>query len=104
MLCKQKKDKPKIARKTFLKGAVSAVLGVSGLGFYGYEAGKDPMTYTGCESFQRASHSFNRERFAVDERIKKIKIEEPKRLQEVLKYHRKAKQFWQQRLSLANAD
>jgi len=40
----------------------------------------------------------------VDERIKKIKIEDSKKLEEVLKYHRKAKQFWQQRLSLANAD
>jgi len=40
----------------------------------------------------------------VDERIKKIRIEDPKKLQEVLKYHRKAKQFWQQRLSSANAD
>ncbi|MFQ5799892.1 MAG: hypothetical protein ACE5H0_14535 [Bacteroidota bacterium] len=40
----------------------------------------------------------------VDERIKQIKIEDPKQLEEVLKYHRKAKQFWQQRLCLANAD
>jgi reductive dehalogenase len=64
-----KDDKLKIARRTFLKGAgaASAVLGVSGLGFYGYEAGKDPMTYTGCEAFQGASQSFNRQRFAVDE-------------------------------------
>jgi reductive dehalogenase len=63
-----KADKPKMARRTFLKGAgaASAALGVSGLGFYGYEAGKDPMTYTGCEGFQGAAQSFNRERFAVD--------------------------------------
>ena len=40
----------------------------------------------------------------IDERINKIKIEDSKKLQELLKYHRKAKQFWQQRLSLANAD
>ncbi len=40
----------------------------------------------------------------IDERIKKIEIKDPKKLEEVLKYHRKAKQFWQQRLSLANAD
>lgn len=40
----------------------------------------------------------------VDERIKQIKIEDSKQLEEVHKYHRKAKQFWQQRLSLANAD
>ncbi len=39
----------------------------------------------------------------VDERIGQIKIKDPEKLEEVLKYHRKAKQFWQQRLSLANA-
>ena len=40
----------------------------------------------------------------VDERIVQINIDDSKKLEEVLKYHRKAKQFWQQRLSLANAD
>lgn len=40
----------------------------------------------------------------IDERIGQINIDDPKKLEEVLKYHRKAKQFWQQRLSLANAD
>jgi hypothetical protein len=40
----------------------------------------------------------------VDERIGQIKIDDPKKLEEVLKYHRKAKRFWQQRLTLANAD
>ena len=40
----------------------------------------------------------------IDERIGQINIDDPKKLEEVLKYHRKAKQFWRQRLSLANAD
>jgi len=40
----------------------------------------------------------------VDERIGQINIDDPEKLEEVLKYHRKAKQFWRQRLSLANAD
>ena len=39
------KQKCGIARRTFLKaaGATGAVLGVSGLGLHGYQAGKDPM-------------------------------------------------------------
>ena len=62
-------QKRSIARRTFLKvaGATSAVLGVSGLGLHGYQAGKDPMTYTGCEGLQGVAQSFNRKRFAVDE-------------------------------------
>ncbi|MBA7704988.1 hypothetical protein ES703_113811 [subsurface metagenome] len=58
----------KFNRRTFLKatGAASAGIGLSGLGLYGYQAGKDPMTYTGCEGFQGAAQSFNRKRFAVD--------------------------------------
>ena len=32
------------------------------------------------------------------------KDEKGKKLEEVLKYHRKAKQFWQQKLTLANTD
>jgi len=37
----------------------------------------------------------------VDERIGQINIEDSKKLEEVLKYHRKAKHFWEQRLRLA---
>jgi hypothetical protein len=40
----------------------------------------------------------------IDERIGQINIDDSKKLEDVLKYHRKAKQFWQQRLSLTNAD
>jgi len=38
----------------------------------------------------------------VDERIRQIELEEPRKREEVLKYHHKAKQFWQQRLNMAN--
>ena len=68
----EKETKPKqhlkIDRRTFLKasGATSAILGISGLGLYGHQAGKDPATYTGCEGFQGAAQRFNRKRFSVD--------------------------------------
>jgi len=65
---KRAKQNCAVARRTFLKaaGATGAILGVSGLGLHGYQAGRDPMTYTGCEGFQGAAQSFNRERFTVD--------------------------------------
>lgn len=58
----------KLDRRQFLKasGLAGAFLGSAGLGFYGYEAGKDPMTFTGTESFQGAAQTFNRKRFEVD--------------------------------------
>jgi reductive dehalogenase len=58
----------KLNRRQFIKasGLASAFLGSAGLGFYGYESGKDPNTYTGCESFQGAAQTFNRKRFAID--------------------------------------
>ncbi|MHC4394146.1 MAG: reductive dehalogenase [Planctomycetota bacterium] len=67
---KEVKPRPnlKIPRRTFLKasGAVGAVFGISGLGLYGYQAGKDPATYTGCEGFQGAAQTFNRKRFSIN--------------------------------------
>jgi len=66
-------DRPKrelrVTRRTLIKaaGATSAVLGLSGLGLCGYQAGKDPDSYTGCEGLQGAAQSFYRKRFAVDE-------------------------------------
>ena len=39
----------------------------------------------------------------VDERIERIDIKDPVKREEVLKYHRKAQQFWQQRLARAKA-
>jgi len=64
----QNQDQTRVSRRSFLKaaGTGSAALGVSGLGMWGYENGRSPETYTGCEGFQGAAQSFNRERFAVD--------------------------------------
>jgi epoxyqueuosine reductase len=57
-----------VSRRLFLKltGAGSAVTGLAGMGLWGYQNGRDPQTYTGCEGFQGAAQSFNRDRFAVD--------------------------------------
>ena len=53
----------KLSRRQFLKasGAASAVLGSAGLGFFGYQAGKDSYSYTGCESFQGQAQIFGGE-------------------------------------------
>jgi reductive dehalogenase len=61
-------EKKTFNRRQFLKvsGAASAVLGSAGLGFYGYEAGRDPSTYTGWKTFEGGDQTFNRKRFAVD--------------------------------------
>ena len=40
----------------------------------------------------------------VNERIDRIKIEDTEKLRQVLGYHNKARQFWQQKLSRANSD
>jgi len=58
----------KIDRRTFLKasGTAGTILGISGLGLYGYQAGKDPATYTGCEGFQGTAQRFDRKRFSID--------------------------------------
>jgi hypothetical protein len=40
----------------------------------------------------------------IYERIKQIKIDDSKKLQDVLKYHHKARQYWLEKLRLANAD
>ena len=41
----------RLNRRQILKatGAASAALGSAGLGFFGYEAGRDPDSHTGCE-------------------------------------------------------
>jgi reductive dehalogenase len=58
----------KFNRRQFLKasGLASAALGSTGLGFFGYEAGKNPESYTGWETFEGANQTFNRKRKAVD--------------------------------------
>lgn len=55
-------------RRQFLKttGAASAALGSVGLGFFGYEAGRDPESYTGWELHEGAHQTFNRKRYAKD--------------------------------------
>jgi hypothetical protein len=40
----------------------------------------------------------------IDERIKQIKIEDSEKREDVLKYHRKARSYWHEKLRLANAD
>ena len=56
-------------RRQFLKaaGAGSAVLGSAGLGFFGYQSGRDPETYTGWETYEGAQQTFNRKRWSVNE-------------------------------------
>jgi epoxyqueuosine reductase len=56
-------------RRQFLKatGAASAALGSAGLGFFGYEAGRDPESYTGWELHEGAHQTFNRKRYAKDQ-------------------------------------
>ncbi len=56
------------SRRQFLKasGVASAALGSVGLGFFGYEAGKDPESYTGWETFEGANQTFNRKRWKVN--------------------------------------
>jgi len=58
----------KINRRQALKatGAAGAAVGATGLGFFGYEAGKDPESYTGCEILEGAAQTFNRKRHEVD--------------------------------------
>jgi hypothetical protein len=57
-----------ISRRRFLKvsGAVGAALGAGGMGLFGYQAGRDPSTYTGWETFEGADQSFDRKKYEVD--------------------------------------
>ncbi len=54
-------------RRGFLKasGAAGAALGAVGLGISSYQAGRDPATYTGWESWMGAGQTFPRKRFAL---------------------------------------
>jgi len=62
-------EKQKFNRRQVLKasGAASAVVGSAGLGFFGYESGKDPETYTGCEVLEGACQTFDRKAHEVDQ-------------------------------------
>lgn len=56
------------SRRKFLKasGAAGAVVGGAGLGFFGYEAGRDPRSYRGWENWEGVNQVFNRKKYAVD--------------------------------------
>ena len=66
---KDNKKGNNLNRRQFLKaaGAGSAVLGSAGLGFFGYQSGRDPETYTGWETYEGAQQTFNRKRWSVNE-------------------------------------
>lgn len=55
-------------RRKFLKtsGAAGAVAGGVGLGFFGYEAGRDPDSYTGWKNREGGFQTFNRIKWAVE--------------------------------------
>jgi len=55
-------------RRSFLKatGAASAALGGAGLGLFGVQSGRDPMSYSGAENLQGATQHFNRKKYQVD--------------------------------------
>lgn len=60
--------KKKVSRRWFLKtgGAAGAAMGSAGLGFFGYESGRDPRTHTGCVDYQGQGRLFDRNKFTVD--------------------------------------
>ena len=64
----------KLNRRQFLKasGAAGAALGSAGLGFFGYESGKDPGTYTGWETYEGINQTFDRSKWEVDSPVYKI--------------------------------
>ncbi|MCK4889762.1 MAG: twin-arginine translocation signal domain-containing protein, partial [Candidatus Aminicenantes bacterium] len=55
-------------RRKFLKasGAAGAVVGGAGLGFFGYDAGRDPDSYTGWKNREGGFQTFNRIKWAVE--------------------------------------
>ncbi len=61
-------DNEKLSRRNFLKvsGVAGAALGSVGMGLFGYQAGKDKSTYTGCESFQGQAQYFDRSSYEMD--------------------------------------
>ena len=40
----------------------------------------------------------------IDERMKQIKLDDAAEQESVLRYHRAAREFWQQKVAAANAD
>lgn len=60
-------SKMKLDRRQFIKasGLAGAFLGSVGLGFHGYEAGKDVESYTGMQNLEGAAQTFNRKGFEI---------------------------------------
>ncbi|UCH82568.1 MAG: reductive dehalogenase [Candidatus Latescibacterota bacterium] len=60
--------KQQVSRRQFLKfsGAAGAALGVGSMGLFGYQAGKDPSSYTGWKSFEGGDQTFDRARFETN--------------------------------------
>ena len=54
-------------RRKFLKasGAASAAISSIGFGFFGYEAGRDPNSYTGTKNREGGFQTFDREKWSV---------------------------------------
>lgn len=69
----QNKPKTTLSRRNFLKatGTASAVLGLSGLGFFGYQTGRDPASYTGWKTFEGGDQTFPRHRFTLNNPLTK---------------------------------
>jgi reductive dehalogenase len=61
-------ERQSLSRRQFLKisGAAGAALGTGCMGLFGYQAGKDPSTYTGWETFEGAGQFFDRKPYEVD--------------------------------------
>jgi reductive dehalogenase len=60
--------KKRFNRRQFIKagGAAGAILGGTGLGFFGYESARDQTSYTGCADLQGGDQFFDREKFRID--------------------------------------
>lgn len=61
------KIKKKFNRRQFLKatGAAGAVVGGAGLGFFGFESGRDPKTHVGWIDYQGSAQTFDRIKYSV---------------------------------------
>jgi ferredoxin len=97
------------SRRKFLKasGAASAVLGSAGLGFFGYEAGKDPRTYRGWENWEGVNQDFNRRKYAVDKPtyVKVGETSRPDARSEVIFYRRGLfRRQWKEETGLEGLD
>ncbi len=103
------KKRKGFSRRQFLKasGAAGAALGTAGMGFYGYEAGRDPRTYRGWENWEGVNQSFNRKKYAVDKPtyLKVGETSRPDARSEVIFYRRGTfRRQWKDETGLAGLD